>query len=87
MLQGKRGSTAARTEALGRVAQSLASVLAALHDELALVRHAALTWLRAASALGKEDGGGKTKWGKEPLLGLVCAGDLLSFLAALVSCR
>lgn len=86
MLQGRRGSAAARVGALGLVAQSLASVLAALHDEHPLVRHAAITWLRSASALGKEDGS-KVKWNKEPLLGLVCAGDLLSFLGALVSCR
>jgi len=86
MLQGQRSSSATRAEALGRVAQSLPSVLAALHDEHAAVRHAALVWLRAAAALGKEDGG-KIKWGKELLLGVVAPADLLSFLAALVSCR
>jgi len=85
MLQGQKSSTATRTEALGRVAQALPSVLAALHDEETLVRHAAVTWLRAAAALGKDEDG-KIKWPKEPLLGLVAAGDLVGFLSALVSC-
>lgn len=86
ILQGQTSSTSTRTEALGRVAQVLPSVLAALHDEEPLVRHAAVTWLRAAAGLGKEDGSGKVKWPKDRLLGLVPAGDLLQFLGALVSC-
>lgn len=86
ILQGKTKNTATRTEALGRVAQALPSVLAALHDADARVRHAAVTWLRAAAALGKEEGGGKIKWGSEPLLGMVAAADVVQFLSALVSC-
>jgi hypothetical protein len=46
-------------EVLALVVQVLPSVLVALHDEEPRVRHAAVTWLRAGAALGREEGGGK----------------------------
>ena len=81
ILQGQTKTAASRTDALRRVAQALPSVLAALHDADARVRHAAVTWLSAAAALGTEEGGGKVKWPKEPLLHMSTPG-VCSFTVA-----
>ena len=87
MLRGQTSGPATRIHVLGRVALTLPSVLAALQAEETSVRHAALTWLRAAAAVGMEDGASKIKfWGKETIAELVPASDLVQFLAVLVSC-